>query len=52
MVFRELKNLLWKKSPDRLRYVKNPWFLSTVRILDENSEVYSGVGDFANFYDF
>ncbi len=51
-VFHELKNSLWKKSPNRLRHVKNSWFLSTIRILDENSEVYGGVGDFANFYDF
>jgi len=53
----------------RLRFVKNPWFLSmseiivisehsqkskiseAVRIPSRNSEVYGGVGDFANFYD-
>ncbi len=51
VAFCEPKNLLWEKSPNRLRHVKNHWFLSTIRILFRNSEVYSGVGDFANFYD-
>jgi len=51
VAFCELKNSLWKKSPNRLRHVKNPWFLSTIRIPSRNSEVYGGVEDFANFYD-
>jgi len=52
VVFREPKNSLWKKSPNRLRHVKNHRFLSTIRIPRGNSKVYGGVGDFANFYDF
>jgi len=49
VAFSESKNLLWKKSPNRLRHVKNRWFLSTVRIPRRNSEVYGGVGDFRIF---
>jgi len=36
-----------------LNYQKKPEYsIFNLRILDENSEVYSGIGDFANFYDF